>query len=178
MELQLHHYNHRSDIVKRWRDEIILDIIENNQDLYLLTWYDKNWDKQDYMCADIVTNTNGELVAISASELSDDGTRLKVICRLYVIKKHRRHHSINQKLIIPRYAEIAKTMGIDKLWITAHTFNNKIKVSVNTAEKKRSTTPRKDMPYYDLMEYEGKQIFKGVEQHSFVIDLKKVETKE
>lgn len=172
MELKLNHYKHRSDIVKRYREEVIADIKENDQDPHLLTWYGDNWDKQDYMCADIVTNNEGELVGISASELSDDGTRLKVICRIYIMKRFRRIHSINQKLIIPRYAEIARAMGIDKLWITAHIFNDKIKVSVLTADKKRSTTPRKDMPYYDMMEYEGPMIFKGVEQHSFIIDLK------
>jgi len=170
-DLTLNHYKHRSDIVKKYREEVINDILENDQDPHLLTWYGDNWDKQDYMCADIVTNSKGELVSISAAELSDDGTRLKVFCRLYVIKKQRHYHSINQRLIIPTYAEIAKNMNINTLWITAHIFNEKIKVSVNTADKKRSTTSRKDMPYYDKMIYEGIITYKNVEQHSFIINI-------
>lgn len=170
--LKLNHYNHRSDIVKRAREEVVKDIIDNNQHPHLLTWYDENWDKQNYMCADLVTDEDGNLISISASELSDDGSRIKVICRIYVIKKYRRYHSINQKLIIPRYAEIAKSMGIDKLWISAHAFDSKIKTSILTAIIKKATTPRKDMPYYEKMEYEGKIKYKGVDQYSFVINLK------
>jgi hypothetical protein len=172
MELKLNHYSHHSDIVADARKQVMKDIQDNDQDPHLLTWYGDNWDRQDYMCADLVTTPDGELVGISASELSQDGKRLKVICRIYILKKFRRIHSINQKLIIPRYAEIAKAMGINTLWITAHIFNDKIKVSVLTADKKRSTTPRKDMPYYDRMEYEGEVKYKDVNQHSFKIELK------
>lgn len=171
MKLLLNHYNHRSDIVKAYREEVIEDIKSSGQNEYLLFWYGDNWDRQPYMCADVITDDNGNLVYLGATELSDDGDRVKVVIRQYVMKKQRHHHSLNQRILIPKAAEIAKVLGATKLWMTAHAFDERRERWIQTLYNKKSTTPRKDMPYYDAWEPEGKILYKGVEQHSWIINL-------
>lgn len=172
MALHLNHYKSNDNIVSEVRLEIIQDIIDTNQNKKLIHWYDNNWDKQEYMCADVVTDDKDNIIWLSASEITHNGKRLKVCCRQYMIKEYRsKNISLNQTLIIPRYAEIATALGIKTLWVSFDGLDKRLERYRDSLARQMSCTDHNLMPYYNKLKPEGYVMYKGIEQLSFICEL-------
>lgn len=172
MELHLNHYKSNDDIVSKARLEIIQDIIDTNQNRKLIHWFDNNWLKQEYMCADVVTDDEDNIIWLSASEITHNGERLKVCCRQYMIKRYRsKNPSLNQTLIIPSYAKIATALGIKTLWVSFDGLDKRLERYRDSLTRHLSSTDHNLMPYYHRLQPEGYITYKGVEQFSFICEL-------
>ena len=172
MELNLTLLNPLDNLVIDYRNEVINDITANKQDEHYLSWFGPNWDKQNFLYVDGVTDIDDNLISLSASEITHNGLRLKVSCRMYVISKFRStYQSINQQLIIPKYVEIANQLNIPTLWYTVHAFNKRLERYANSVVRHVSHTDNSLMPYYNQIYYDGIVDYKGVQQHSFLLDL-------
>jgi hypothetical protein len=172
--ITINQYNHCSDIIKTARLKIRKEIIESKQDTHYLTWYNNNWNSQNYLNADLLTD-DGDLVSLSASEYTHNGKRIKIGCRFYQMLKHRSaHHSVIQQYVIPKYVDFCKKNNIKYLWYSFHPFNTRLANYAASQRRFLSTTASTKMPYYKYFKPEGLVTYKGVSQYSFLFDLEEI----
>lgn len=167
----LKHFHPLSEEITEIRKQIIQEILLTDQNKHMLDWFGPSWEQQNYIQADVVYDSEG-VVLLCASEFTHDSERIKVGCRTYQMYDTRpKHHSVNQRIVFPEYANIAKQLGVRYLWYTYHAFDRRHERYVQSHIRGISHTSNNEMPLYREFKYDGIVEYKDVNQHSFVCDL-------
>lgn len=158
------------------RQQVVNDILATSTaENHMIGWFthQQNWYDTNFSYSNILHNNSGELVAISSNSLQPDNT-MKILCHFYVLKKYRSvYRGIHQTNIIADDVEYGLKHGINGLWYSFHTFDNRHQRYSNSQKRllNGSKISEELMPFWKKFKYVGNVIYKNVEQEKFYMDL-------
>lgn len=156
-------------LVTKAREQITSEIAKSN---HMSDWYTtSNWNNLKYDYCDLLFNKETfELISLNGNNIIQDDLSLKILCRFYVVKKHRkRYPSIHQVIIIPKSVDFALHNGLKSVWYSFHRFDKRHQRYSDSQKRliNGSKIPEQYMPYWKSFEFVGVRTWNGVEQDKF-----------